>query len=480
MKSLVRYILFFAMLSTPALRTLAEAQLSIDLPLGPYYKAGKYIPVQVRADTGDGREWWVVVAAESAKGKFDIGVGGGRTGVNVTTGRLDAVVPWLVFDSRANRPRLFIEERTESVLGPALRAVDPLTERLVGWTTPDEGFARSLLGPQGGGENGAPAFTIIPIALNPAEPIRGHAAAWEALDLILLDAGAAARLSQEQLAALLACGVTVAVKTPGPPPAYYALWPSQRVGEYLVFRHEVVGPVGGGAAGMLGADGYPAAYRPVISWEPGWPWAFRRRLLLIAVAVCIPLLALALWRPRLTWLWSTGYIAGAVVFLSYWWEAQLLVQQTGGEVIVRTDGLTQTDGWTYQTTTENRDATVRWLDVTHPLFASRRGMDSTWMSLGCDTTGRPIFFHARLPGGAKLAYLSRSVGPRAPQTEPATPVQSPLAALAEELYLTGGGRLAGELPGSVTAPPAWGYLEVQQWKAIVIDRRTAAPPVGRR
>jgi len=463
------------MLSIPALLASAEAKLALDLPLGPYYKPGKYIPVHVRADLGDAREWWVVVASENVKGKFDIPLGAGRTGVHLDSGRLDAVLPWLIFDSRAARPRLFIEERTEYALGPPLRAIDSNTERLVGWTTPDEAFARSLLSSQ---ESAGAPLTIIPIALDPAQPIKGHAAAWESLDLIVLDSAAAARLPQEQLAALLATGVTIAIRTTTPPP-YYAVWPSERVGEYLVYRHQVVGPIGGGVAGMLGADGYPAAYRPVISWEPGWPWVFRRRLLLIAAAVCIPLLALVLWRPRLTWLWSTGYVTGVVVFLSYWWEAQLLVQQTGGEVIVRTDGLTQTDGWTYQTTTEDRDATVRWLDVTHPLYASRRAQDATWMSLGCDTMGRPLFFHARIPGGAKLAYVSRSVGPRAPQTEPATPVTSPLGALAEDVYLTTGGRLAGELPGSVTAPPAWGYLEVQQWKAIVIDLRKSSSPGAR-
>ena len=162
-----------------------------------------------------------------------------------------------------------------------------------------------------------------------------------------------------------------------------------------------------------------------------------------------------------------------LVYLGYWWEAQLLVQQVGGEVVVLgRDHLTQTDGWVYQTSTETRTVTVRWLDVTHPVLASRRGLDETFMALNCDAGGRPLHFYTAIPPGAKIAYRSRSVGPRAPQPAPRTPVPSPLKALAPDLYLTDGrGHLAGELPGSVLSGPAYGYLDVQQWNAIVIARR---------
>ena len=455
--SLFAAVLAWTALATPAV---AQSSLSLDLPLGPCYKPGKYVPVHVRATITEPGEKWVVVAAQNVTDRTAIGLGAIRTGVSVTTGRLDAVVPWMVVDSRAGRPRLFVEGRPESFLGPQLRALEA-GERLVAWTSPDEVVARQLLSTPD-----EPMPVIVPIQLDPARPLPGHAAAWEALDLLVLDATSAARTDPSQVAALVAGGVTVAVRG-GPAPAMSA-WPWAKVGDYSVLRHTAVGPVGGGPAGALGADGYPAAFRPVLSWEPGWPWAFRRRLLLIAAAACVPLLGLALWRPPLAWLWSAGYLAAVVTFMSYWWEAQLLIQQAGGEVVVRTDALTQTDGWTYQTTTEARHATLRWVDVTHPVFASRRGMDSTWLNLTCDTAGRPTHFHARIPPRATLAYLSRAVGPRAPQTMPQTPVTSPLAALAPDLY---GAAPVGELPGSVTPSPAYGYLEARQWNAVVIDRR---------
>jgi len=54
-----------------------------------------------------------------------------------------------------------------------------------------------------------------------------------------------------------------------------------------------------------------------------------------------------------------------------------------------------------------------------------------------------------------------------PRNPPSLPVTSPLAELADQLYLTDGGRIAGQLPAA--RPPDAIYL---QWNAVVIDRRT--------
>src|SRR4051812_33704573 len=168
----------------------AVADLSVTLPLGPYYRPGKYIPVHVTATLLENSDSWLVVAADNVTSNpTDISLGAGRTSINLRQGRIDAVVPWLVLDGRAKRPKLFVEKSEDFAQGPELKLLGE-SERLVGWTTPDEAFARQLL-------HGAPK--IIPIALDPADPIKGHAAAWEMLDAIILDATSGTRLEQSQL-----------------------------------------------------------------------------------------------------------------------------------------------------------------------------------------------------------------------------------------------------------------------------------------
>jgi hypothetical protein len=426
---------------------LALADLSISLPLGPYYRPGKYIPVHVTATVLEPSDSWVGVAADNVSGKAtDLSLGAGRTSINLRQGRIDAVVPWLVLDGRAKRPRVFIEDRPEFVDGPELKLLGE-TERLVGWTTPDEPFARQLLGG---------AAKIIPVALDASDPIKGHPVSWEMLDAIILDATSATRIDQAQLASLLACGVAVAVRSDTPP---FPSWPWKRMGDYTVLRYEPVGPVTGGF--------HEDAYLPVTNWQAGWPWPFRRRVLLLAGVCCLLLLGLTLWRPPLTPLWAVLLVAIMLFGLGKWWSTQLTIQQAAGEIVVfHEDGLTQTDDWTYQTSVTARDTTLRWSDVSRPMTP-----DSIWVSLNCDVTGRPTEFFTHLPAKGTLAFLSRTVGPRGPRTPPAKPVTSPLAELVEKQYLPAGGRVTGQLPGAPQSAPAYGYVDVEQWNAVVVDRR---------
>ncbi|MDB5319687.1 MAG: hypothetical protein JWN40_1318 [Phycisphaerales bacterium] len=425
----------------------ALAELSISLPLGPYYRPGKYIPVHVTASVLELSDAWVGVAADNVSSKpTDLSLGAGRTSINLRQGRIDAIVPWLVLDGRAKRPRLFIEDRPEFVDGSELKLLED-SERLVGWTTPDEAFARQLL-------PGSPK--IIPVALDPSEPIKGHAAAWEMFDAIILDATSAMRLDQAQLASLLACGVTVAVRSDTPP---FPAWPWKRMGEYAVLQYDPVGPA---TAGF-----HKDVYLPVDNWQAGWPWPFRRRVLLLAAVSCLLLLGLTLWRPPLTPLWAVLLVAIMLFGIGKWWNTQLAIQQAAGEIVVfNDDGLTQTDDWTYQTAVAARDTTLRWSDVSRPMVA-----DDIWVSLNCDVTGRPTEFFTHLPANRKVAFLARTVGPRGPRTPPAKPVTSPLAALVDKQYLQGGGQITGQLPGAPQSSPAVGYVDVEQWNAIVVDRR---------
>ena len=56
---------------------------------------------------------------------------------------------------------------------------------------------------------------------------------------IILDATSATRLEQSQLASLLACGVTVAVRSDTPP---FPTWPWRRMGDYAVLSYTPAGP----------------------------------------------------------------------------------------------------------------------------------------------------------------------------------------------------------------------------------------------
>jgi hypothetical protein len=153
--------------------------------------------------------------------------------------------------------------------------------------------------------------------------------------------------------------------------------------------------------------------------------------------------------------------------IAAWWRAQPAVRQAGGEVVVvNAGGLTQTDAWTYQGALAAQTATLAWAEVTRPIFASRPGAGDPPVVLACDSAGRPRGFEVRLPANRRVAFVSRTVGTRAPHATPTRPVTSPLAALADDLYGGPGTRVAGEFPG------ARGSLdgETVRWPAVVVER----------
>lgn len=430
----------------------AQGELSLHLPLGPWYRPGKYIPVELRA-AHDAEEFFVAVGASNVNREEDISRGAGRTSIRVKSGSLEAVVPWLVMDGRAKHPRASLEVRgqfNQTADGPELKLLGA-SDHLVGMTGEHGGFARKL----------APEGNLIAIALDRVMPIRGNPAAWELLDAVLLDGDAFDRLQPGQLAGLIACGVTVAVKSRAAPDG---AWPWRQEEEWWVLRFAPAGPRSSGY--------HETAYKPVAEWQPGWPWSFRRRMLLLAVGLCVPFLALALWKPRLASLWALLLGVGMTIGLREWWSLQLAYQQAGGEVIIKGEKLTQTDGWSYVTATQARFPSLRWSDVMRPIFASDAGHDDIWMALNCDTSGRPLDFYIRLPARRKVAFMTRSVGMRAPQSKTDPQVTTPLREMAGELYLSSDISIEGQLAGMPTATtPAYGYVEIFQWNALVLRRK---------
>jgi hypothetical protein len=446
----------------------SPTDLSISLPLGPYFRPGKYVPVRLTGSFPEEANYWVAAAAANVRTRDDISRGAGRTSVNLRQGRLDATVPWLVMNRAAKHPRLVIENHAESADGPDLVELGD-AQRLIGYTiTFNPQLARELL------PAGAPANAdILPVPLDPARPINGHACAYELLDAIVLDETSAARLAPNDIPNLLACGVAVAIQTTKPP---LPNWPWKQVGEFAVLRHDLAGPATAGD--------HPDAYLPVADWQAGWPWPFRRRVLLAGALCCALLLGLALWRPPLVALWSVLLLAVTMIAIGKWWSVHIPIQQAAGEVIVLPGapgaGLTQTDAWTYQTATAPRAASLRWNDVARPIFASDAGVNDVWLSLNCDPAGQPSEFFIRIPANRKVAFLSRSVGPASPKTTPANPVTSPLKSLAQTLYAPLD--LKGQLSSAAPSQPAYGFVEVQQWPAVILQpikpatTRSGTPP----
>jgi hypothetical protein len=446
------FILAGLSLVISSLLALGQSKLQIEMPLGPYWRAGKFAPVRLVATVERGNKW-VGLASDDVVtlgGEHVSGRGAGRTSVMITDEKLDAVVPWLVMDSRAKRPRFFVEYSNDAVLGPELRQLGD-SERLVGFATAvDDGLARTLASDR------SPGAKVIPVPLDPVQPIKGHALAWELLDAIVLDSASLARVDDAQISALLSCGVSVAVSADAKPPGS---WPWTREGQCWVLRYSPAGPVTAGY--------HPAAYAPVADWRSGWPWPFRRRVLGFAAVLCIVLLGLALWRPPLVAVWMVAAVVAASALMGWWWRGQVPVQQAGGEVVITGGPIVQTDGWTYQTATRDAFSTLRWTEVSRPIFASRGGLDDVWTSLNCDTSGQPKAFAIWIPAGRRIAFLSRGVGTIAPAATPANPVNSPLASLLREGVYSG--TLTGELPTTPRNNPAFGSVIMEQWGAVVIE-----------
>src|SRR5258708_2951548 len=148
------------------------SDLSITLPLGPYYRPGKYIPVHITASITEPGNKWLGLAADNVRDALDITQAAAPPSVNSKDAPLEGVVPGYVPAGPAKRPKLFGEYSPDFTVGPDLHLLGD-SERLVGWTTPDESFARRLLH--------APP-KLMPVLLDPATPTQGNPAAWEMLD----------------------------------------------------------------------------------------------------------------------------------------------------------------------------------------------------------------------------------------------------------------------------------------------------------
>ena len=418
-----------------ALAHSASAQVEVSLPLGGYFRPGKYMPVRVTPGAGADLPAAVRLSAPGAVPAVVHNAGGG------------AVVPFLPVAPQAGPVSWSTDAFSGTVTPSPLRALGP-DERLVGVVGgADESFAERKL---------FPGRQVIGVELSAATPLPGPLVAWEALDAVLLD-----RFPEPaQVDGLLAAGTAIAVRSSSPP---RDRWPWELVEGYWVLRRDVYGP-----RGAL----EPQAYDPAQMWDPGRPWAFRRQALLIVAVIGIATLGASLWRSR----WSAGVVVGVAligsILLVRWRTAQSPVLEANGAVLLLGERVTQRDDWIYRRSAEpNSEVTVVLPGLSKPVLSSAKQIDSTGLRLEASGAGdaSDLRFHCRLSPRRSLAFLTRRVAPGRWPGEPSTPVITPTRALLP-LYLRPGtkvlGQLADPLPGN-EEPPAG----TTRWDAVVVEVR---------
>jgi hypothetical protein len=292
--------------------------------------------------------------------------------------------------------------------------------------------------------------TIIPIPLNAAQPLPGVAAAWEALDALVLETAP----NDEMVGGLMAGGVAIVVRSAERPGGR---WPWEGAAGRWVLHDRVAGPRGAIE---------PAAYEPVYAWKPGWPASARRQVVLLAVVFCVVAMAATLWRSRKVVLLVLAASAAAAAGFAWWGERQPAAREAVGAVIVTDGRTTQLDLWEYAQALRAGHAGHDWIGATRPMFASSRHMEALGMRLECTAAGRPARFHWDAQPGATMAFVTRSVRPEALQVQ-AMPAgdHSPLRELVRSSYLSAGGAIDGQ---AWIGPPA-GLTDWRElWPSVLV------------
>lgn len=366
----------------------AFAETRVSFPFDGYYRTGKFMPVRIEHD--------------SAPANLSL-LAGGTIETRIHVERSETLVPWLAVN-RIENPSFRIDQREQSI-DVAFRA---LTENqlLVGITSNDIDVAQQHF----------PGREIIPVALDPANPLPPPIQAWTGLDAVILGESARTRLSPDVLDRLLAAGVSIV--TPGQTP-------------------ELLGVNLRGPQSLVSE----AAYLPAQSWRPQWPASIRWRVFLFGVIFALALLLVSLLRPKPAATSGVILCAAAVIFLLLWRNNLPRVHEIGGSIFVNAESGIQQDRWIYQTSAHDTSAQIP-ADYL-PVFASESYFRDSQIVLECTPEGRPISFTHRLPANTRMAYLQRRIiQPPMPATT--QPITSPLLDLARRAYLLPGDKITGQ------------------------------------
>jgi hypothetical protein len=283
-----------------------------------------------------------------------------------------------------------------------------------------------------------PHTRLIPIHLDPADPLPGPPAVWETLDAIVLDAADFSRIDDMHRSTWLAGGVTLVARGTRPD----ARWPWQKHDGYWILRANIAGP-----HDDLIDD---AAYAPTFTWQPGWSGRVCAQAVgAAAVLLLVILSVLLVGRGSPTAggvVVALCLIAGGLVII--WRRSLGSVDQAGGDVLIAGDHLLQRDSWVYQRAKESGEIQVPWTGSTHPILASLGGLAGSGMQLHASAIGQLRFTYAGSPGHC-LAFLRRQL-----LLEDIPPIlpgnRSPMQEAAKAMYLGPGLKVLGETSGEGT------------------------------
>ena len=365
-----------------------------------HYRPGRYLPVRVEGAAGHASITLTAAGAIPTKLK--------------SIERNDLIVPWLAVTDSVTHARFELDGNSHPI-DPDLRALSP-QEKLV-----------AFIGPTGDASVVFPGSTIVPIVLDPSNPLPGSTEAWECLDGIVLSSAAAARLSQEQRATLLAAGTAIAVRSETAPDVR---WPWTHQGDYWVLRYAAAGP---------NSIVEPEAYVPTYGWDRGWPESFRRRVLFAAVVFSIVAMATLLWGSRWTIILFISLTAAFIAAFAIWYAGQSPVLELTSAVRVDAGPISQLDLWTWHSTVRPTAC----VGIGRPVLATLAQVEHFGLRLICRSDGRPDYFAFHLIPGQSMAFLSRQV-----RVSPPPPTLSPASRESTEfvnaLYLRPGDAVLGQ------------------------------------
>jgi hypothetical protein len=290
---------------------------------------------------------------------------------------------------------------------------------------------------------------IWPVQLDPSGPLFEPMAAWQALDGVVLDRPTAARMTQRQLAGLLAAGTVVAIiggnKPDGP-------WHWERVGSLWIASRPDAGP-----DDIMQSDAYTSSQ----SWQTGFDAGLRWRVFVMAAIFSTALIGLLLLHPRGMMVMGIALAAAATCGAIFWHSRQITTQALHGSVYVR-GGLTVLhDQWSWHAVLRPETVAQPFDHLLRPIFWDDGQPAETQIHLQCDDRGNPARFIYFQKPHTTIAFFSRTIEPGfGDNPDPA--LRSDLLTMAEELYIGPSDRLAGLIPKPTG----------DNWNAVVI----AAPP----
>ena len=181
--------------------------------------------------------------------------------------------------------------------------------------------------------------------------------------------------------------------------------------------------------------------------------------------------ALFLWRPRRLFVWTVGWVVLSGVLIAGWWWRQTAVQQRSGDIVVQAGTLTQVDQWAWQTTPIESSSSLRWVDVTLPVFAESSQLRDSSMELDCGGDGQPFQFWFVLHTNARLAFVARLCADAAPAGEQPAVRDIFLADVADgatgsrQLYLNPGRVLRAT---AIDGRRGAGYMRVEMLPGVLV------------